>query len=133
MSLYLVRLSVELTTPSKPIPEAPIDVSRSAQIRDIEASFASATDNFDLTTLRHPNKPNVTAVESYEVLPDASIWANAYDLFRFSERPGDRPRPPEVRRIHPVESARTKPENRRTTRGSTVRCCGLWRQRAIIS
>ncbi|KIP01867.1 hypothetical protein PHLGIDRAFT_112681 [Phlebiopsis gigantea 11061_1 CR5-6] len=82
-------------TEHKPIPEAPIDVSRSAQIRDIEASFASATDNFDLTTLRHPNKPNVTAVESYEVLPDASIWANAYDLFRFSERPGDRPRPPE--------------------------------------
>ena len=25
------------------------------------------------------------------MLPDAEIWANAYDLFRFSERPGERP------------------------------------------
>jgi len=32
----------------------------------------------------------VTAVESYEIFPDADIWANAYDLFRFSERPGER-------------------------------------------
>ncbi|KAF8202390.1 RNA polymerase II-associated protein, partial [Pholiota molesta] len=47
--------------------------------------------NFSLETLQHPNKPNVTAVESYPILPDADIWANQYDLFRFSERPGDRP------------------------------------------
>jgi RNA polymerase II-associated factor 1 len=25
------------------------------------------------------------------VLPDAEIWPNQYDLFRFSERPGERP------------------------------------------
>ena len=58
------------------VSEAVIDVSRAAQIRDIEASFASLED-FDLATLKHPNKRNVTAVESYEVLPDADIWANA--------------------------------------------------------
>jgi RNA polymerase II-associated factor 1 len=70
---------------------APIDVSHAAQLRDIEASFAAASDDaFDLKTLKHPTK-NVTAVESYEVLPDEDIWANAYDLFRFGERPGDRP------------------------------------------
>lgn len=79
----------------KYIPEASIDVSHAAQIKDIEASFASLED-FDLTALKHPNKRNVTAVESFEVLPDADIWANAYDLFRFSERPGDRARPLEV-------------------------------------
>lgn len=72
--------------------ESIIDVSRSAQIRDIEASFAASSDDkFDLSTLRHPNKPNITAVESFEIFPDAEIWANAYDLFRFSERPGERP------------------------------------------
>ncbi|KAI0825431.1 RNA polymerase II-associated [Irpex lacteus] len=71
------------------VPEATIDVSHAAQIKDIEASF-NALENFDLSTLKHPNKRGVTAVESYEVLPDADIWANAYDLFRFSERPGDR-------------------------------------------
>ncbi|THU92733.1 RNA polymerase II-associated protein [Dendrothele bispora CBS 962.96] len=75
---------------SKPMPLAHIDVSRPAQIRDIETSFTANNDDFDLSALRHPNKPNVTAVESYEILPDDNIWANQYDLFRFSERPGER-------------------------------------------
>ncbi|KNZ74604.1 RNA polymerase II-associated protein 1 like protein [Termitomyces sp. J132] len=67
-----------------------IDISRAAQLRDIEASFVACNDNFSLADLRHPNKTGVTAVESYEVLPDADIWSNQYDLFRFSERPGDK-------------------------------------------
>ncbi|KAJ3481906.1 hypothetical protein NLI96_g7349 [Meripilus lineatus] len=74
----------------KPNIDVPIDISPSAQIRDIEASF-SANEDFDLSAMKHPNKPNVHAVESFEVFPDAEIWANAYDLFRFSERPGTRP------------------------------------------
>ncbi|KAJ6565977.1 RNA polymerase II-associated [Mycena sp. CBHHK59/15] len=45
----------------------------------IDASFAACND------------PNVRAVDSYELLPDKDIWANQYDLFRFSERPGERP------------------------------------------
>ncbi|KAH8103869.1 RNA polymerase II-associated [Cristinia sonorae] len=90
---YITREGVNRSSASsepKHLPAAPIDVSRSAQIRDIESSFA-AVDEFDLSSVKHPNKPKVTAVESYEVLPDADVWANAYDLFRFSERPGDRP------------------------------------------
>ncbi|KDR80632.1 hypothetical protein GALMADRAFT_240977 [Galerina marginata CBS 339.88] len=75
---------------TKHIVATPIDVSRNAQLRDIEVSFAACNENFSLETLQHPNKPDVTAVESYPVLPDADIWANQYDLFRFSERPGDR-------------------------------------------
>lgn len=70
---------------------ASIDVSRDAQLRDIEISFQACNENFSLESLQHPNKPNVTAVESYAVLPDVDIWANQYDLFRFSERPGERP------------------------------------------
>ncbi|KAL0566312.1 hypothetical protein V5O48_015707 [Marasmius crinis-equi] len=69
---------------------APIDISREAQLRDIETSFVENNDNFSLETLRHPNKPNVVAEESFEILPDSDIWANQYDLFRFSERPGER-------------------------------------------
>ena len=68
-----------------------VDVSIPAQIRDVEASFKHAGDDFDLSKLKHPSKPGLTAVDSYEIFPDAEIWANAYDLFRFSERPGDRP------------------------------------------
>ena len=30
-------------------------------------------------------------MDSYEIFPDSDTWANAYDLFRFSERPGERP------------------------------------------
>jgi RNA polymerase II-associated factor 1 len=67
-----------------------IDVSQEAQIRDIEASFVASNDAFSIGTVKHPNKPNVTAVESFEIFPDVDIWANAYDLFRFSERPGGR-------------------------------------------
>ncbi|EPQ56608.1 RNA polymerase II-associated protein [Gloeophyllum trabeum ATCC 11539] len=90
---YLSREGVSKASLSQEakLPDAPIDISRAAQIRDIEASFMSSNEAFDLTKLRHPNKPNVTAVDSYEILPDADIWANAYDLFRFSERPGERP------------------------------------------
>ncbi|KAL6308280.1 RNA polymerase II-associated [Sparassis latifolia] len=90
---YISREGVSRSSLSQDIKntnDTPIDVSRGAQIRDIEASF-TATEEFDLATLKHPNKPDVTAVESYEVFPDAEIWANAYDLFRFSERPGERP------------------------------------------
>jgi RNA polymerase II-associated factor 1 len=73
-----------------------IDVSREAQLANIEASFAAAQqyseDNAEgLENLRHPTKPGLKAVESYPLLPDADIWANAYDLFRFAERPGERP------------------------------------------
>ncbi|KAJ6484957.1 RNA polymerase II-associated protein [Mycena vulgaris] len=89
---YISREGVQRSGGHEPkhIVSAPIDVSREAQLRDIEASFAACNDNFSLTTLRHPNKPGVRAVESYEVLPDNDIWANQYDLFRFSERPGER-------------------------------------------
>lgn len=75
----------------KNVVSASIDVSRNAQLRDIDASFAAQNEHFSLEELRHPNKPDVTAVESYPILPDADIWANQYDLFRFSERPGERP------------------------------------------
>ncbi|KAJ7656300.1 RNA polymerase II-associated protein [Mycena polygramma] len=89
---YISREGVQRSGGHEPkhIVSAPIDVSREAQLRDIEASFAAANEDFSLAALRHPNKPDVRAVESYEVLPDKDIWANQYDLFRFSERPGER-------------------------------------------
>ncbi|KAJ3745379.1 RNA polymerase II-associated protein [Lentinula detonsa] len=85
------RVQRSAANESKHVALPPIDVSREAQLRDIETSFLECNENFSLEELRHPNKPNVTAVESYEILPDSKIWANQYDLFRFSERPGERP------------------------------------------
>ncbi|KAF8268695.1 Paf1-domain-containing protein [Lactarius quietus] len=73
-----------------------VDVSRDAQLASIDSSFGAARAADDLNALRHPTKPRLRAVATYEVLPDADVWANAYDLFRFSERPGERgPRPME--------------------------------------
>ena len=60
------------------------------QLASIESSFATAHGADELSTLRHPTKPRLRAVATYEILPDVDVWANAYDLFRFSERPGER-------------------------------------------
>ncbi|KAF5383624.1 hypothetical protein D9615_003557 [Tricholomella constricta] len=89
---YISREGVQRSGGHEPkhVQVATIDVSRGAQLRDIDASFTACNDNFSLADLQHPTKPGVTAVESYEVLPDADIWSNQYDLFRFSERPGER-------------------------------------------
>lgn len=91
--LPLFRTPLNITTfcRTKQALAAVVDISRPAQISDIEASFRAANDDFNLNTLRHPNNPKLTAVESYPLLPDADIWANQYDLFRFTERPGERP------------------------------------------
>ncbi|KAH9967541.1 RNA polymerase II-associated [Russula dissimulans] len=67
-----------------------VDISREAQLASIDSSFAAARGAEQLGSLRHPTKPRLRAVATYEVFPDADIWANAYDLFRFSERPGER-------------------------------------------
>ncbi|KAI0035318.1 RNA polymerase II-associated [Vararia minispora EC-137] len=90
---YLSRDTAALSR--TPTAEAPLrderpDVSRDAQLRSIATSFTHANDAFDLSTLRHPTKRGVHAEASFEILPDVSIWANEYDLFRFSERPGER-------------------------------------------
>lgn len=39
-------------------------------------------------------------MDSYEIFPDSDTWANAYDLFRFSERPGERPVEVDDPRLH---------------------------------
>lgn len=72
-------------------PAASVDISTEAQISNIEKSFNKVNEDFDLSKLECPGKPHLKALDSWEVFPDTEIWANAYDLFKFSERPGDRP------------------------------------------
>ena len=48
-----------------------LDTSRPAQIERIEQGFAAA--NTPLSSLSHPSKPGVHAVDAYEVLPDLSL------------------------------------------------------------
>ncbi|GAA6021674.1 hypothetical protein JCM10207_008109 [Rhodosporidiobolus poonsookiae] len=61
---------------------------RDGRAQAIAATFDAA--HIPLAELRHPTKPNVTAVEAFEVLPDADLWANEYDLVRFGEDPADK-------------------------------------------
>lgn len=87
----------------------PVDISHAAQIASIEGTFASCNESFHLDSLVHPLKKGLKAVDSYEILPDADIWENAYDLFRFAERPGERPNDTEDPRLdcailRPMES-----------------------------
>lgn len=80
----------------------PVDISHAAQIASIEGTFASCNESFHLDSLVHPLKKGLKAVDSYEILPDADIWENAYDLFRFAERPGERPNDVRHSLIEPV-------------------------------
>ena len=57
----------------KNLADSVIDISGSTQIHDIEASFDICATNFDLSWLKHPNKPNITPVGSYEIFPNVDI------------------------------------------------------------
>ncbi|KAL1748209.1 RNA polymerase II-associated [Schizophyllum fasciatum] len=84
-------MSAQKPVKKRVAPSEVVDVSRDAQLRNIDASFAAANEDFVLEDVKHPTKRGVHAVESYEFLPDPVLWANQYDLFRFMERPGNRP------------------------------------------
>lgn len=58
------------------------DTSREAQVARIEQGFAAA--NAPLDTLRHPSKPDVRAVDAYELLPDPETWATPMHVVRFA-------------------------------------------------
>lgn len=63
-----------------------IDSSRKAQLARIKEAFQMA--NQPLSTLRHPTKPGLKAVEEHQLLPDPDTWATRYDIFRFGDPPG---------------------------------------------
>lgn len=60
----------------------PLDTSRDAQIARIQEGFAAA--NAPLAELRHPSKPDVHAVDAYELLPDPETWATPMHVVRFT-------------------------------------------------
>jgi RNA polymerase II-associated factor 1 len=63
-----------------------IDTSREGQLERINSSFAIA--HKPLSSLRHPTKPGLTAVEEHQLLPDPETWATRYDVFRFGDAAG---------------------------------------------
>ncbi|KJA13549.1 hypothetical protein HYPSUDRAFT_49789, partial [Hypholoma sublateritium FD-334 SS-4] len=62
---YISRKGVQRSAMSEQkradVVSAPVDVSRNAQLCDIEASCAACNENFSLETLQHLYKPNATA------------------------------------------------------------------------
>ncbi|WFD43450.1 hypothetical protein MPSI1_002112 [Malassezia psittaci] len=73
----------------------PIDTSDQAQIARIQQGFEAA--NASLDTLHHPNKPDVHAVESYELLPDPETWATPMHIVRFATALGPTEKDRDVR------------------------------------
>lgn len=67
-----------------------VDISRDAQIRDVEATFPPSYRGVDKENIKHPNKPGRKAVEVFDLLPDPETFATTSDIFRFPERPGER-------------------------------------------
>lgn len=63
-----------------------IDASRDAQLKRIKESFTMA--NQPLSSIRHPTKSGLRAVEEHQVLPDPDTWASRFDVFRFGDPPG---------------------------------------------
>ena len=63
-----------------------IDSSREGQLARIKASFAMA--NQPLSSVRHPTRPGLKAVEEHRLLPDPETWATRYDVFRFGDFAG---------------------------------------------
>jgi len=70
--------------------EIEVDISRDAQIQDVEATFPPSYRGIDPSTIKHPTKPNRKAVEVFDLLPDPETFATTSDIFRFPERPGER-------------------------------------------
>jgi len=65
-----------------------VDNTREGQISAIEKTFNRFLSEEDfLASLKHPTKPELTAVESLPVFPDYSIWGNAYTLVTFDVDP----------------------------------------------
>ena len=91
--LKIVWASVSTDTYNKRLEQdAPVavDISREAQIRDIQETFPSSLAPVDLSTYTHPLKPGLRAVSTYDVFADPETVSNMYDILRFAERPGER-------------------------------------------
>ena len=67
-----------------------MDISREAQIASIKNSFTAVRSTEQLSSLQQLTKPRLHTVAASEVLPDADVCTNVYDLFQFSKRPGKR-------------------------------------------
>ncbi|EPQ31159.1 uncharacterized protein PFL1_01347 [Pseudozyma flocculosa PF-1] len=63
-----------------------VNTSREAQVNKIQQSFRDAQKPLD--RLVHPTKRGVTAVSSFELLPDPDTWATDYHVVRFIDPPG---------------------------------------------
>ncbi|KAK1927244.1 RNA polymerase II-associated [Papiliotrema laurentii] len=65
-----------------------VDASLAAQIMAIDKSFVDLGDT-PVEEMRHPDpkKSSLRVVETYDILPDAETWGNAYYLIKFPERP----------------------------------------------
>lgn len=75
-----------LSLDSRKRPTVSIDTSLEAHISRIQSTFEKAST--PLSSLRHPTKPNLRAIDSYQVLPDRDTWSTSYQILKFVDWPG---------------------------------------------
>ncbi|KAI9143956.1 Paf1-domain-containing protein [Paraphysoderma sedebokerense] len=64
------------------------DRTREGQIRDIEATFEHAAAK-NISTLKHPRKPHLKAVEMMPIFPELTLWPNDYCMIQFDGHPAE--------------------------------------------
>jgi RNA polymerase II-associated factor 1 len=63
-----------------------LDLSLEGQIQHINQSFEAANKAL-VSTMKHPKKPDVQALEIFPIFPDFEFWANPYFLTSFDSDP----------------------------------------------
>lgn len=56
--------------------QSPTEESFESQLQAIEETFKLAKEADNLSTLKHPTKPHLKAVESIAIFPDFNLWEN---------------------------------------------------------
>lgn len=66
----------------------PVEQTPEERLASIVSTFSAI--DIPLSDVKHPTKPHLQAVESFDILPDEDLWANQYALFKFADNPNDR-------------------------------------------
>lgn len=79
-----------INNPKNRVPVPVLPKTKTERLVEIHSTF-EAVSKQPFQDLKHPTKSHLKAIDAYEFLPNESIWANTYDLYRFPENPTDRP------------------------------------------
>lgn len=66
----------------------PVEQTLEERLQTIINTFSAL--DVPLSDVKHPTKPHLQAVESFDILPNEDLWGNQYSIFRFADNPHER-------------------------------------------